>query len=131
MHMVCPHCRNPIELVETAVPDEIFCPSCGSSFRLERQATTSLNPADGRRDLGRFQLLDIVGTGAFGTVALSRSQMARILRLIPADAWKRSAVHSQSGLLTLRQLVLQTVRHLRHHLRFIAENWAALGAVQP
>jgi WD40 repeat protein len=72
MHIVCPHCRNPIELVETAVLDEIFCPSCGSSFRLERQATTSFNPADGRRDLGGFQLLDVVGTGAFGTVYKAR-----------------------------------------------------------
>jgi hypothetical protein len=40
----------------------------------------------------------------------------------------RTAVHSQSGLLTLRQLVLQAVRHLRHHLPFIAEKRAALGA---
>ena len=39
----------------------------------------------------------------------------------------RTAVHSGSGLLTLRQLVLQAVRHLRHHLPFIAEKRAALG----
>lgn len=37
-------------------------------------------------------------------------------------------VHSTSGLVTLRQLVLQAVRHLRHHLPFIAEKRAALGA---
>jgi hypothetical protein len=37
-------------------------------------------------------------------------------------------VHSGSGLLTLRQLVLQAVRHLRHHLPFLAEKRVALGA---
>ncbi len=46
-------------------------------------------------------------------------------------ALRRHAVHSGSGLLTLRQLVLQAVRHLRHHLPFLAEKRAALGAGQP
>ena len=60
-----------------------------------------------------------------------RRHAARILRAQPPEAWPRTAVHSQSGLLTLRQLVLQAVRHLRHHLPFIAEKRAALGAGQP
>ena len=60
-----------------------------------------------------------------------RRHAARILKAQPPGAWSRTAVHSQSGLLTLRQLVLQAVRHLRHHLPFIAEKRAALGASQP
>ena len=60
-----------------------------------------------------------------------RRHAARILRAQRPEAWSRTAVHSQSGLLTLRQLVLQAVRHLRHHLPFIAEKRAALGAGQP
>ena len=60
-----------------------------------------------------------------------RRHTARILRAQPPEAWSRTAVHSQSGLLTLRQLVLQAVRHLRHHLPFIAEKRAALGEGQP
>jgi DinB superfamily len=55
-----------------------------------------------------------------------RRHAARILRAQPHEAWHRTAVHSQSGLLTLRQLVLQAVRHLRHHLPFIAEKRSAL-----
>jgi hypothetical protein len=58
-----------------------------------------------------------------------RRHAARILRAQPPEAWSRTAVHSGSGLLTLRQLVLQPVRHLRHHLPFIAEKRAALGVV--
>jgi hypothetical protein len=57
-----------------------------------------------------------------------RRHAVRILRAQPPEAWRRTAVHSTSGLLTLRQLVLQAVRHLRHHLPFIAEKRAALGA---
>ncbi len=60
-----------------------------------------------------------------------RRHAARILRAQPAEAWCRTAVHSQSGLLTLRQLVWQAVRYLRHHLPFIAEKRAALGRSRP
>ena len=55
-----------------------------------------------------------------------RRHAVRILRAQPPEAWSRTAVHSQSGLLTLRQLVWQAVRHLRHHLPFIAEKRAAM-----
>jgi hypothetical protein len=60
-----------------------------------------------------------------------RRHAARILRAQPPEVWSRTAVHSQSGLVTLRQLVLQAVRHLRHHLPFIAEKRAALGIGGP
>jgi len=49
----------------------------------------------------------------------------------PPEAWSRTTVHSQSGLVTLRQLVWQAVRHLRHHLPFLAEKRAALGIGGP
>lgn len=55
-----------------------------------------------------------------------RRHAVRILRMQPADAWNRTAVHSHSGLVTLRQVVLQAVRHLRHHLPFLAEKRTAL-----
>ena len=60
-----------------------------------------------------------------------RRHAVRILRMQPPEAWSRTAVHSESGLLTLRQLVLQAVRHLRHHLPFLAEKRAALGVGKP
>jgi len=49
--------------------------------------------------------------------AALRRHAVRILRM---------PVHSETGLVTLRQLVLQAVRHLRHHLPFIAAKRAAL-----
>lgn len=60
-------------------------------------------------------------------ITLIRRQMARILRLLPEGAWGRTAVHSETGLVTLRQLVLHAVRHQEHHLWFVAEKRRALG----
>ena len=60
-------------------------------------------------------------------VAATRLQAARTLRLVAPDAWQRTAVHSETGLVTLRQLLRHAINHLRHHLRFVAEKRAALG----
>jgi uncharacterized damage-inducible protein DinB len=56
-----------------------------------------------------------------------RRHVARILRSQPPEAWRRQGVHSETGLVTVRQLVFQAVRHANHHLPFIAEKRAALG----
>jgi uncharacterized damage-inducible protein DinB len=63
----------------------------------------------------------------FDLVAATRRQMARTLWLVPADAFQRTAVHSETGLVTLRQLLLHAINHLRHHLRFVAEKRAAMA----
>jgi hypothetical protein len=60
-----------------------------------------------------------------------RRHGTRILRLQPPEAWLRVAVHSETGLVTLRQLVFQAVRHVQHHLPFIAEKRVALGVGKP
>ena len=59
-------------------------------------------------------------------VAVTRRQMAHTLRLVASDAWQRTAVHSETGLVTLRQLLLHAINHLRHHLRFVSEKRAAM-----
>jgi uncharacterized damage-inducible protein DinB len=60
-------------------------------------------------------------------VAVTRRQMARTLRLVAPDAWQRSAIHSETGLVTLRQLLLHAINHIRHHLRFVAEKQAVMA----
>lgn len=59
-------------------------------------------------------------------VEVTRQQMTRVLHLAGQDAWARTAVHSETGLVTLRQVVLHAVRHLRHHLTFVEEKRAAM-----
>ena len=71
MHLLCPHCRNPIEVVKLNPREEITCPSCGSSFRLETESTTSWQRMRGQK-LDKYELLDTVGQGAFGTVYKAR-----------------------------------------------------------
>jgi tetratricopeptide (TPR) repeat protein/tRNA A-37 threonylcarbamoyl transferase component Bud32 len=75
----CPHCQNPIRLGDTC-PDEVLCPGCGSSFRIrDARATTTQQLM---RPLGKFQLLERVGLGAFGAVWRARDkELDRVVAL--------------------------------------------------
>ena len=58
----------------------MLCPGCGGSFRLrDARPTTTAEPM---RPLGKFQLLQRVGVGAFGAVWRARdTQLDRIVAL--------------------------------------------------
>ena len=80
MHILCPHCRNPIELVRLTPHEEVVCPSCGSSFHLAGGSTT--NYAQRPAKVGRFEVLATVGQGAFGTVYQARDpELDRIVAI--------------------------------------------------
>src|SRR5438445_714129 len=72
MRTTCPHCRASVERDETSAMGEMPCAVCGATFNFESETTTAWAPRDGSRDLGRFELLDLIGTGAFGTVYKAR-----------------------------------------------------------
>jgi uncharacterized damage-inducible protein DinB len=72
-----------------------------------------------------YQALDLDEQLALFTAL--RRHVARILKLQPPEAWQRTAVHSETGVVTLRQLVFQAVRHVQHHLPFIAEKQVAMS----
>ncbi|HEY2840283.1 MAG TPA: protein kinase [Pirellulales bacterium] len=79
VHLNCPHCRNPIEIVAHGADEEVLCPSCGSSFRLDPDHTQSW-AKDKLPKLGKFELIEAVGRGAFGTVYRARdTQLQRIV----------------------------------------------------
>jgi transposase/tRNA A-37 threonylcarbamoyl transferase component Bud32 len=71
MHILCPHCRNPIEVVKLTPHQEVVCASCGSSVRLDTDSTTGWERHEGQH-VGRFEVLETVGQGAFGTVYKAR-----------------------------------------------------------
>jgi WD40 repeat protein/tRNA A-37 threonylcarbamoyl transferase component Bud32 len=72
MHILCPHCKNPIEVLKLTPREEISCVACGSSFRLEGGQSTTGYTKGATDKLGRFELLQTVGSGAFGTVFKAR-----------------------------------------------------------
>ena len=49
LHIPCPQCRNPIELVGLpADEEEVVCPACGLTFRLEGESTAPWSRAEAR-----------------------------------------------------------------------------------
>src|SRR5438034_9475348 len=65
MHVACPHCDNLMEVTDK--PDaDVLCDSCGSSFPIPEDALRTV--AAGRKTLWKFDLLNQVGSGAFGSV---------------------------------------------------------------
>ena len=72
LHIRCPHCRNPIEVVEDTPLAEIVCPSCGSNFSLIGDEALAFQSQGGsphrRQAFGHFELIEQLGAGAFGAV---------------------------------------------------------------
>jgi serine/threonine protein kinase/Tfp pilus assembly protein PilF len=69
MHINCPHCHNPIEVVDESKVQELTCPSCNSSFKLSDVVTRSFQGVKPPLSkVGRFELSMLLGQGAFGSV---------------------------------------------------------------
>jgi serine/threonine protein kinase len=67
MHIRCPHCHNPIEVIEDSGFTDVVCPSCGSSFNLlGHDETQSYRPVT--RAIAHFELIEQLGIGHFGAV---------------------------------------------------------------
>ncbi|HEV3118173.1 MAG TPA: hypothetical protein VGY58_14070, partial [Gemmataceae bacterium] len=79
MDLHCPYCRNPINIADTDTRADIVCPACGSTFRLEDIGTTGWTPA---QQFGKFEVIAMVGHGAFGTVYKARDpELERVVAL--------------------------------------------------
>jgi serine/threonine protein kinase len=110
MYIICPHCRNPTERGDLS-SGEILCPACGSSFRVERGTTVMYEDQDKGRPVGRFELLGIVGVGAFGTVYKARDpELDRIVAIKVPRASSLARAEDQDRFLREARSVAQ----LRH-----------------
>jgi serine/threonine protein kinase len=68
MHIRCPHCHNPIEVLEESTLVDVDCPTCGSGFNMASDAVTAMEADGSARRIAQFQLLERLGAGGFGTV---------------------------------------------------------------
>jgi len=59
-------------------------------------------------------------------IEVTRSQMARILRSLHPEAFKRTGIHSVDGPMTLRSLLERITNHIPHHVEFIEEKKRAM-----
>ena len=57
VQLACHHCQSPIELATVPASGEVLCAACGSTFRVEDDATVTWSEAACGRKLGRFELL--------------------------------------------------------------------------
>ncbi len=81
MSFQCPRCLSSI-LIEDDPPTEVVCPSCGSSIPFDSGPTLSWLPASAPKRLGKFEILEQVGVGAFGAVYKARdTQLDRLVAL--------------------------------------------------
>lgn len=59
-----------------------------------------------------------------------RRQMASIIEQLAAADFERSGIHSEAGRLTLADLLTRVVKHVPHHVQFIAEKRKAIASLR-
>ena len=68
MQIRCPHCHQPIEVVNDDPYEEMSCESCGSGFNLAKGIETVEDDGSHAQSIAHFTLADCLGQGAFGSV---------------------------------------------------------------
>jgi serine/threonine protein kinase/Tfp pilus assembly protein PilF len=75
----CPQCHEPIP-VASDLTERVHCPGCGSAIQMREARQSSTDGV--LRSLGKFDLLERVGLGAFGAVWRARdTELDRIVAL--------------------------------------------------
>jgi hypothetical protein len=104
--------------------DQFMCDRMKRTIATERPLIMGVESADYPGPLSyqdRDPELDIE------LLEVQRRQMAADLKRLPGEAWSRTAVHSESGLVTLLDLFEHAVDHLESHALTIAEKRKALS----
>ncbi len=67
----CPDCHYLVDFPSEQISTEVVCPACGGGFRVQAEQLESRLPEKLPR-LGKFELLEAIGRGSFGTVYRAR-----------------------------------------------------------
>ena len=100
LHIRCPHCQNPVELVDEERLSDVVCPSCGSNFSLVDDSDRTFQ-ASSQQTIGHFQLLDKVGIGAFGSVWSARD--TELDRQVAVKIPRKGQLSVEDGELFIRE----------------------------
>ncbi|MEM6797967.1 MAG: tetratricopeptide repeat protein [Planctomycetota bacterium] len=109
VHIRCPHCANPIELVPDVDLDSLRCPSCGSNFSLVDEGAPTRTET-GPFQVGHFRLTKRVGMGAFG--AVWKAQDTKLDRAVAIKIPRRGQFDSEQEKAFLREA--QSAAQLSH-----------------
>lgn len=110
MRIRCPHCNNPLEVVEKQSLSDIECPSCGSSFSLVDDAPNTTKAYQQTRAIGHFTLIEQLGVGAFGAVWKARDN--ELDRIVAIKIPRREQLSSTDSELFLREA--RSAAQLKH-----------------
>jgi WD40 repeat protein len=100
MRVRCPHCHNPIEVVDADPLTDISCPDCGSNFSLISGETDSYTPG-AVKTIGHFELLESVGGGHFGTVWKARD--TKLDRIVAVKVPRRGQIEGPEAEMFVRE----------------------------
>ncbi len=82
LHVRCPHCHNHVEIVDDAPLGEITCSSCGSKFDLVGDEARPEEARAQPRKIAHFELIECLGTGAFGSVWKAKDTKLDCIRAV-------------------------------------------------
>src|SRR4051812_32258679 len=99
MQVRCPHCHVPFDVSEEPSWAELVCPSCDASFSLSG-ATSTCSYRAGVKVLGRFELMQEVGSGRFGSVWKARD--TELQRTVAVKIPRQRELNPQEAELFLR-----------------------------
>jgi WD40 repeat protein/tRNA A-37 threonylcarbamoyl transferase component Bud32 len=109
MHVRCPHCHQPIDLVQEDLTAEMICSSCGNSFSLVSGESETVNYTQ-HQTLGQFELIERVGMGKFGSVWKARD--TQLDRLVAVKVPRKDQLSSAEAEMFFREA--RTAAQLKH-----------------
>ena len=130
MSLICPNCQASVESLQDAIED-VLCPSCGISVRKWGGTTADWDPAKHQRTLGKFDLIDLVGAGAFGSVYKARDrELGRTVAVKVPRKTTSAAVRIRTGscarpVASLSSGTRRSCRSLRSARRTGVRTWSA------
>jgi len=114
LHVRCPYCRDPIEILDDTPTSDITCRACGSSFTLVGDEALAYQTMGGtphrRQKIGRFELTEQLGYEAFG--AVWKAYDSQLDRVVAVKTPRKGSLTREETEKILREA--RTAAQLRH-----------------